>query len=221
MDASNPTEVRILIVDDHPIFRAGLKEILKADPRLKLVGEAGDGPAALALLPSAKPDVVVLDLSLPGMDGLELARRLQKGTPSPAVVALTMHREDSMVNAALEQGVRGYLLKESATDELLRAIRAVLAGETFISPVLTGALLRRARRTNRLHEKSPSLDRLTPTELRVLKLIAKNKTSRQIAELLFISPRTVETHRAHIAEKLGLRGPQALLRFALEHQDEL
>jgi two-component system response regulator NreC len=188
---------------------------------MKVVGEAGDAETALPLIRTLTPDVAVVDLDLPGIGGLELTEQLRQLPSPPVVLVLTMHHEDRIVNAALDRGAMGYLAKESAATELVNAIRAVLRGKIFVSASLAGALVRRARRAETLRDETPGLARLTPSELRVLKLLSDNKTSRQMARHLFISPRTIETHRAHIAEKLGLQGRNALLRFALEHRDEL
>jgi len=209
---------RILIIDDHAGFRQGLTQVIAADPGLEVVGEAGDGATALALVPMLAPDVAVVDLDLAGIGGLELIEELRRRPCPPAVLVLTMHREDQMVNAALDRGALGYLTKESAAAELVHAIRAVLSGRIFVAPDLAGALVRRAAA---LCDRTSGLARLTPSELRVLKLVAINKTSRQIARHLFISPRTVESHRASICAKLGLQGTHALLEFVLEHRDEL
>jgi len=216
-----PARSRILIIDDHPIFRYGLMQVIAADPGLEVVGEAGDGATALALTQTLAPDVAVVDLDLPGMGGLELTEQLRRLARPPVVLVVTMHREDQMVNAALDRGALGYLTKESAAAELVNAIRAVLRGQIFVAPGLAGALVRRARRAEVLRDETPGLARLTPSELRVLKLVSRNETSREIARHLFISTRTVESHRASICAKLGLQGTHALLQFALEHRDEL
>ncbi|MCB1128057.1 MAG: response regulator transcription factor [Verrucomicrobiae bacterium] len=212
---------RILIVDDHPIFREGVKQVLAAAMGVTVVGEARDGPEALSLVESLIPDVVLLDLSMPGPHGLDLIEPLRGGGRRGHVVVLTMHREDQAVCAALDRGAEGYVLKESAAETLVQAIQTVLRGEVYVTPVLAGALVRRSNRSRRLHQEQPGLDQLTPTERRVLKLVAASHTSREIAARLFVSPRTVETHRAHICEKLGLHGNHALLQFAIEHRAEL
>ena len=212
---------RIFIIDDHPIFLQGLKQVIASDPEMEVVGEAEDAETALPLIRSLMPNVVVVDLDLPGMGGLELTEQLRALPNRPVVLVLTMHREDQMVNAALDRGASGYLVKESAATELVNAIRIVLRGEIYVTPTLAGALVRRARKAEALRDEIPGLARLTPTELRVLKLVSENKTSRQIARHLFISPRTVESHRANISEKLGLSGRNALLQFAIEHRGEL
>ncbi len=212
---------RIVIIDDHAVFRDGLKQMIALEPALEVVGEAGDGATALALVPALAPDVAVVDLDLPGLGGLELIEQIRRLPRPPAVVVATMHGDDQMVNAALDRGVLGYVTKESAAAELIKAIRAVLLGESYLTPTLAGALVRRNRQAEALRDDAPALARLTPSELRVIKLVSANKTSRQIARHLFISPRSVESHRASICEKLGLQGSHALLRFALERRDEL
>lgn len=215
-----PTKARrVFIIDDHPIFRQGLNQVLASHPEMEVVGEAEDSETALPLVRRLMPEVAVVDLDLPGIGGLELIEQLRALPYRPVVLVLTMHHEDQMVNAALDRGALGYLAKESAAAELVNAIRTVLRGETYVTPTLAGALVRRARRTEALREETPGLANLTPTERRVLKMLCDNQTSRQIAQHLFISPRTVESHRASICEKLGLEGRNALLRFTLEHRD--
>lgn len=210
------TEITVLIADDHPIFRKGLREIIQVEPGLKLVAEVEDGALALARLRELRPQVAVLDVDMPQMDGISVARALrQEGLPT-AIVLLTMHRNERFFNAALDLGVQGYVLKDSAASEIVSAIRAVSAGRRFVTPLLTDYLL------NRRQAPPPTgLDSLTEAERRVLKLIAHYKTSKEIADELFISVRTVDRHRANIAGKLDLKGAHALLQFALEHQAEL
>jgi len=213
--------IRVFIVDDHPIFRQGLKQVLASEPRLKVAGEAGDGASALDEIKSLKPDVAVVDINLPRLDGLELAQALQRLRPPVPVVVLTMYKEEKMVNAALDAGVKGYVLKDNAATELVNGIKEVAAGGVYLTPAVSGCLLRRSQRAAQLQAQAPGLARLSPMERRVLKLVALNETSRAIGAELFISPRTVETHRANICAKLGLRGSHRLLQFALEHKSEL
>ncbi|MBI4325511.1 MAG: response regulator transcription factor [Chloroflexi bacterium] len=213
--------ITVCIVDDHPIFRQGLRQALESDPRLRVVGEAADGAAALEQIRSLHPDGAVLDIELPRMDGLALARALQSLRRPGAILSLSMHKEEQVVNAALDAGVNGYLLKENAVTEAVNAVRAVAAGETYLCPAVSGYLLRRRQRAEALRSQQPGLDQLTHMERRVLKLIAENKTSREIAAQLFISIRTVETHRANLCAKLDLHGSHPLLQFALEHKSEL
>lgn len=212
---------KILIVDDHPLFRAGLRQVILDDPRFELIGEMADGQAALNFILEKKPDVAVLDLNLPGLTGLEIARKLQ-GIPSPThVIILTMHNEEELCNRALDNGAMGFILKENAVDEIVKAIAAVAEGKHYFSPSISGYLVRRRSRAESLAKQKPGLDDLTKAELRILKLISMKKTSREIATELFISPRTVEAHRANICSKLDLRGSHSLLQFALENRSSL
>jgi DNA-binding NarL/FixJ family response regulator len=212
---------KILIVDDHPLFRAGLRQVVTGDPHLELVGEAGNGEDALLLIKERKPDVAVLDLKLPGLTGLEVARKLQAARSSVRVIMLTMHNEEEILNRALDSGVMGFVLKENAVEEIGKAITEVAAGRHYFSPSVSGHLVRRRHRSESLAKEKPGLDDLTKAELRILKLIAQKKTSREIAAELFISPRTVEAHRANISAKLELQGSHSLLQFALENRSLL
>ncbi len=212
---------KILIVDDHPLFRAGLRQIIAGDPDFELVGEAGDGEDALLLIQQRKPDVAVLDLKLPGLTGLEIARKLQAARSPVRVIILTMHNEEEIVNRALDNGVMGFVLKENAIEEIVKAIAAVAAGQHYFSPSVSSHLIRRRHRAESLAKEKPGLDDLTKAELRILKLISEKKTSREIATELFISPRTVEAHRANICAKLELHGSHSLLQFALENRSLL
>jgi DNA-binding NarL/FixJ family response regulator len=212
--------IKVYCADDHPIFRHGLCDIIRHAGGFAIVGEAGDGAVALQQIPGARPDIAVLDIGLPRLSGLDLARALGKLRPPVPVLVLTMSREEAMVAAAIEAGVAGYVLKDNAADEIIGALRSVACGETYFSPAVSGFLVRRARARAELVAARPEITALSPMERRVLKLLAGNKTSKQIGEELFISHRTVQTHRQNICEKLDLRGPNALFQFALEHRDE-
>ena len=213
--------VKVFCADDHPIFRHGLCDIIRATGRYEIIGEAADGTAALKQITALRPAVAVLDINLPGLGGLELARALQKLRPPVPVLILTMAREEELVTAAIEAGVSGYVLKDNAAQELVEALRSIVAGEPYFGPHVSRILLRRTQRQSALQTTRPEVGSLSPMERRVLKLLAENKTSKQIGEELFISHRTVQTHRQNICEKLGLHGPNALLQFALEHRSEL
>ena len=211
----------VVIVDDHPLYRQGLRQAVVQDPRFAVIGEADAGPAAIETILSLKPDVTVLDVNLPGLSGLEVAATLQKKKSHTRVVILTMLKDEQAFNRALNLGVQGYVLKENASDEILNCIAAVAKGEAYVSPSLTSFMLGRRRRAESLALHRPNLEDLTVAEKRILQRIAAGKTSKEIAAELFISPRTVESHRANICDKLGLSGSNRLLQFALENRDAL
>jgi DNA-binding NarL/FixJ family response regulator len=211
----------VIIVDDHPIFRRGLKEIIEGDAEFAVVDEAADGEAALRRIRALKPDIAVLDLHLPKLGGMDLLRAVRALANPPAVIVLTMHGEESIFTAAMDGGAQGYILKENAIADVLVGLRAVAAGGVFISPSVAPYLTRRHQRASALKEEKKGLATLTPTERRVLRLVAENKTNKEIGRELFISHRTVETHRSHICEKLELSGNRALLKFAFDHKSEI
>ncbi|HYJ46514.1 MAG TPA: response regulator transcription factor [Pyrinomonadaceae bacterium] len=213
-------ETQIIIADDHPIFRKGLRAAIESEPGLKVVGEAADGNAALALIGGHEPDVVILDLDMPGQDGFAVARAVAARNLAIAVIILTMHDSESLFNTALDLGVRGFVLKDSALPEITDCIKAVVAGRDYISPVLSTYLISRAARGGALAREKPGIRDLTPAERNILRLIAAEKTSRQIADELHISVRTVDRHRSNISAKLDLSGANALIRFALKHESE-
>jgi DNA-binding NarL/FixJ family response regulator len=210
-----------LIVDDHPLFRGGLRQVVQGDSRFELVGEAGDGLAAWQAIQEKKPDVAVLDVNLPGISGLDIARKISDQKLRTRVIILTMFKEEDLINRALDLGVNGFVLKENAVEDIVNAIVAAAEGGHYLSPAVSGFLVRRHRRAEALTAGKPGLDDLTKAECRILKLVAEKKTSREIAVELFISPRTVEAHRANICTKLNLRGSHSLLQFALENRSAL
>ena len=214
-------EVRVLIADDHPIFRQGLRQIIETGSQLRVVAEAADGEQALELLQGPAVDIAVLDVTMPVKDGFAVARAVREQRFAVPLVLLTMHKDEHYLNAALELGVRGYVLKDSAATEITDCILAVVAGGEYVSPALSSFLIRRGRSAGALAEQKPALAQLTPTERHVLKLIAAGQTSREIAAALHIGLRTVEHHRNNMAVKLELRGSHALLKFAVQHQSEL
>jgi DNA-binding NarL/FixJ family response regulator len=213
-------EVRIVIADDHPIVRRGLRESVEEAAGMSVIGEAADGKALLELIRTLKPDVAILDISMPVMDGFAVAREIGKEHPEVKVVFLTAHQEESLFDEAMALGVKGYVLKESSMADIVSCVNAVAGGKHYTSPALTTYLVGRSGRASGPAGKQ-GLEDLTQTERRILKLIAEYKTSREIAGELFVSYHTVETHRRNICEKLDLHGSHALMKFALAHLAEL
>lgn len=205
---------RVLIADDHPVLRSGLRVLLAADSDLEVVGEAGTGEEALRLAEELRPDVVLLDIGMPGESGIETVRRLKAKLPALKVLFLSMHEEEGMLLEALNAGGDGYLVKRADEAEIVQAIRAVRRGDVYIHPAMTRALLSQAEPA----ERPPGpVEPLTHREIDVLRLLARGNTNRQIAELLALSIRTVESHRANLMGKLGLSSRVELVTYAEEH----
>ncbi len=215
----NESEITILIADDHPIFRKGLRQLIETDKELNIIAEVADGGEALEKIRALKPQVAVLDVDMPKLDGLEVVNFLKQENLPTAVVLLTMYKEDRFFNAALDAGVKGYVIKDSAITEITSAIRAAANGENFISPTLSTLLVKRLNRAEK--PKNDPLDLLTASERRVLELVAEAKNNKQIADELFISLRTVENHRSNICAKLGLDGKNSLLIYALTNKSAI
>jgi DNA-binding NarL/FixJ family response regulator len=213
------SETTIIIADDHPIFRQGLKQLIEREKGFRVIGEAGDGSAALELMRSMMPAVAVLDLDMPGLDGFAVVQRARLENVPVKVVVLTMHKDLLHFNHAIDIGVNGYVIKESAATEIIDCIKTVMNGREYFSPALSSYLLARSRRA--APQEVPQLDELTQTERRILLLLSDLKTTKEIAAELGVSPRTVDNHRAHICSKLGLQGSHALTKFALQHKNEL
>lgn len=211
-------EIKIIIADDHPIVRQGLRQMIEADRNLTVIGEAGDGEEVLRLIEIHQPDVAVLDVDMPRMGGFDVVRELRRKKSHVKIIFLTMHSEEEIFQTAMDLGVGGYVLKDSATTDIVAGIKSIAAGKPFISPALSALLLNRRRRREKLKNEKPALDSLTPTERRILKLIAEDKTSKEIGEELFISHRTVHAHRANISNKLNLSGNLALVKFAITNK---
>jgi len=219
MNTSSPKKV--LIADDHPIFREGLVRIIEKDNSFEIVAQTGDGADALRLIKELQPDIAVLDISMPTMSGLEIAKAAQVERLAVELIILTMYKDDKYFNAAMDLGVRGYVLKDSVATELSGSLRAVADGKYYISPAISELLIDRKAKMRSLEQRMPRLEDLTTSEKRILKLLAENKTSREIAHVLCISIRTVENHRTHICNKLAIKGHNKLLQFAIEHRSSL
>ncbi len=215
------TPTRILIADDHPIFREGLVKTIERDKAFSVVGQAGDGAEALKLITELRPDLAVLDVSMPIMDGLEVALRVHQDALPTELIFLTMYKDPKYFNVALDLGVRGYIIKDSVASEFLSCLKAVTAGQYYISPVISHLLIERNKKAESLDSSVSIRERLTPAELTVLKLVGENLTSKEIAEKLFVSIHTIENHRMHICHKLGIKGHNKLLQFALENKSAL
>lgn len=203
--------VRVLIADDHALFREGLRLILQGQPDIEVVGEAGDGQEAVEQARRLRPDVVVMDVAMPVMDGVQATKLLLQEFPEMRILALTMHDHRSYVLPMLTLGASGYVLKQAASSELVGAIRLAAAGESYLYPPIARALLEDYRRQASVQEA----DGLTERELEVLQLVAEGLTSQEVSARLFISTRTVETHRKHIMEKLDLHTPADLVKYAI------
>ena len=213
-------KVSIVVADDHPIFLDGLRLVIQGFNDLEIVGEANDGESALNLIRSLRPTIAILDVAMPRLDGLGVVRTLVEEKFPVFVIFLTTYREEKLFEFALDLGVRGYVLKASAASDLIAAIRAVARGEHFTSPALTSYLVKERRQTSEgLSVGDPDINALSPAERRVLTLVGEYKTNKQIADELHISTRTVEIHRTHICQKLGLHGTHALMKFALTKKE--
>lgn len=213
--------LKILIADDHPIFRRGLCDVIETDAGLHLVGQACNGEEALKLIDELRPDIAIFDVHMPKLSGLQAARKLIEQESPVKLVLLTMHEDEDLLNEALDLGILAYVLKENAVEDLLSAVRSVSSGRTFISASLSGFLVRRRAQSEALRREKPGIDSLTPTERRILRLIADDKTSKEIAEVFGCAVRTVETHRQNMSLKLGLSGSHSLLKFAYDNKSRL
>ena len=208
-------KLRILLADDHTVMRSGLRALLERQHNLVVIGEADNGRDAVSLSSSLSPDVVVMDVAMPLLNGIEATKSILKQSPSTSIVMLSMHSDESYVMRSLNAGARGYLLKDSAAAELLSALDAVSSGKSFFSSAVRRLLAEDYIRVLRQKGIVDSYDLLTAREREILQLLAEGKTNKEVASDLNISPYTVETHRAHILEKLGLHTPAELILYAV------
>lgn len=212
---------RIIIADDHPLLRRGVKELIDAQEGWEVVGEANDGENALELARQFSGAILIIDIMMPKMNGLEVARKILENDLSNRVIILTMHNRESFFDRAMDLGVMGYVIKDSTDTELIDAVKNVSSGRYYISPSLSGFAVRRGQDSIDTAAKTIGTSRLTRSERKILKMVSENMTTKDIANKLFISIHTVERHRANICQKLNLRGTNALLRFALQNKDIL
>ena len=213
--------IDIVIADDHPLVRMGLRQVIEAHEGFVIVAEASDGQSALERIREKRPRIAILDLEMPLLNGLHTARQVVAEKLPTAVIILTMFEEEELFNEAMDIGVLGYVLKDSASLDIIRAIKKAARGEYFVSPSLSNYALKSHHNKNSGSENRLGLLKLSPSERRILTLVAEEKTSIEIAEFLSISPRTVDNHRKNICSKLGLSGINSLMKFALTHKADL
>ena len=207
--------IKVLIADDHAIVRTGLRALIKSESAMEMVGEATGGYEAIELVEKTHPDVLVLDLSMPDLDGIAVTKKIKPQFPNLHILILTLHEDEALLKAAVKAGAGGYILKRAAEAELISAIRVILRGDLYVDPSMVRALL--SDEAIPAAVESISMQELTPRETEVLRLIVQGYTNRQIGEELNISTRTVEGHRANLSEKLGLHSRVELVRYARDH----
>ena len=209
-------KIKVLIVDDHHLVRAGIAALLDNQADIEVVGEAGDGFEALEKVKALSPQVVLMDISMPKMNGFEATRRITRGYPTVKVLILTQYEQEEYIKRVMQSGASGYVLKNSVADELLQAIRTVNAGEQFFTPLISKSIIESyiKQATGQISHRSSA--ELTPREREILQLIAEGVTNQQIANKLFISVRTVEFHRANIMAKLGVHDVAGLVKYAIQ-----
>jgi len=209
-------KTRIVLADDHQVVREGFRALLQAQPDFEIVAETGDGLEAVRLVEKQNPHILVVDLMMPGLNGLEVARQVTQRSPRTRIVVLSMHANEAYVLEALKNGACAYVLKDASAAELVRAVREALAGRRYLSPPLSEPAIDSYIQRARTSASLDLYDTLTNREREVLQLAAEGHTNAEVATRLFISPRTVETHRANVMHKLGLRSQTELVRYALE-----
>ena len=208
--------IRVLLVEDHALVRAGLRALLERAGDIHVLGEAPNGQEGVELTKELKPDVVIMDIMMPRLNGIQAAEHIQSMKLSAQVLLLSMYSEEGLVHQALQSGAKGYVLKTSVSEELLQAVRSVARGETYLSSAISSIATDGTLHTNASQSKNP-LDNLSPREKEILQLIAEEHTSIEIAQMLFISEKTVEKHRANLMEKLHVRNLAGLVRLAIKY----
>jgi DNA-binding NarL/FixJ family response regulator len=209
------TTIRILLADDHRVLRAGLKLLLERQTGFDVVAEASDGRQAVELVESHAPDIVLLDIAMPGFNGIEAARQINSHYPGVGIIILSMHADESYLLRALKSGAKGYLLKDAGEEDVIQAVRAVSDGKAFFSPVISKLLVEDYVRQLQQQGHEDVYDLLTPREREITQLLAEGKTSKDVAAILFLSPHTVDTHRKTIFQKLNVHSVPELMLYAM------
>lgn len=216
------SKLKILIADDHPLLRKGLAELInKYSDGFEVISEAENGEEALKKTVMQNPDIIILDIEMPVKDGFQVIRELKEKKNKAEIIILTAHKEEQYFNKAMDLGVIAFVDKESALDEICDCLEMASKGSYYISPQFSSYLVKRLKKRDEFRSAKPSVEDLTPTERKVLKFISESKTSKEIADILFISDQTVNKHRSNISEKLDLHGTHSLIKFAIENKDLL
>ncbi len=210
-------KIKILIADDHPLMLKGLVMLFEEE-NCCLIEQAVNGEDAYKKLASDNFDIAILDIEMPKISGLEIARKITEENMDTKIIFLTMYKDEDIFNEAMDTGAKGFVLKENAVEDILDCIKEIMKGGYYISPLISEYLIKRGAKINNLKLNSPSIGLLTISERKILKLISENKTSKEIAEELFISPKTVENHRNNISKKLNLHGSHSLVKFAIQNK---
>lgn len=211
-------KIRIIIADDHPVFRSGLMKIIETDKEIEIVGEADNGESALQKILDLKPDVALLDIDMPKITGIQVLKELKRKKININTIFLTVYSDESIFDEAMNIGILGYVLKDSAISDIIDCIKSVSEGKYYITPSLSDYLINRRNKLKRMEENKPALKKLTKTEMNVLILLAEGKTSKQIGEEMYISHKTVDNHKTNISDKLQLKGLHGLMKFAIENK---
>lgn len=213
------SKVKILIADDHPVFISGLKNVINANSELEVVGEAENGLIALKLIESLVPDIVILDINMPILDGIETAKRIFTEFPNIKTIFLAMEIDEDIIEKVKDLKIKGYLLKDNAIAEIINCIRYVAAGKMYMNPEILQLFIHTVENTSKKSKDLTLISKLTPTETRILRLLSKGKSNKEIAEELFISVHTCAKHRSNMCKKLQLSGNHSLLKFALKNNE--
>ncbi len=211
-------KIKVIIADDHPVMRSGVKSVLQTDTRIEIISESSNGEDAYNSIIKHQPDIALIDIEMPKLTGLEIARRLSEEKIKTKIIFLTMYKEQDMFDEAMDAGAFGYVLKENAVEDVLECVKSVSDGKYYISPLISNYLVKRMNKLTDFKSDTPSINSLTMTERKILKLISLEKTTQQIADELHISYKTVENHRNNISKKLNLSGTHSLVKFAISNK---